>query len=63
MWIVVVIDAVPSNQVHVEYRVEGEVLSRLRDVNGCHLEEFLARILDHVDRRGKLLEWAIKQLT
>ena len=63
MWIVVVIDAVPSNQVHVEYRVEGEVLSRLRDVNGCHLEEFLARILDHVDRRGKLLERAIKQLT
>lgn len=50
MWIVVVIDAVPSNQVHIEYRVECEVLSWLRNVNGCHLEEFLARILDHVDR-------------
>ena len=50
MWIVIVIDTVPSNQVHVEYRLVGEVLSLLHDVNSCLLEEFLVRILDHVDR-------------
>ena len=63
MKIIVVIDTVPSNYAHAEYRLEGEVLRRLRDVNGCCLADFLATILDHVDKRGTLLEQAIKQQT
>ena len=63
MKIVIVIDAVPSNYAHAEYRLEGDVLRRLHDVN-CHdLVEFLATISDHVDKRRTLLEQTIKQQT
>ena|SRR6266581_6117792 len=58
-WIALVIDAVPSNCIHAEYRTEGDVLKRLRDVVSCSLEEFLVTILDHVDKRHKLLEQVI----
>jgi hypothetical protein len=59
--IAVVIDAVSRNHMHVDYSLEGEVLRRLRNVKHCTLEEFLATILDHVDKRRKLIEEAIKQ--
>ena len=58
-WIAPVIDAIPSNDIHTEYRMEGDVLKRLRDVVSCSLEEFLMTISDHVDKRHKLLEKAI----
>ncbi|KAI9446920.1 hypothetical protein BJY52DRAFT_1193828 [Lactarius psammicola] len=47
------------NDIHTEYRMEGDVLKRLRDVVSCSLEEFLMTISDHVDKRHKLLEKAI----
>lgn len=58
-----VTDAVHSNHVHADYKLEGEVLRRLRDVNGCSLEEFLVTTSDHVEKRRRLLEQAISQLT
>lgn len=61
VWIAVVIDAVPRNHKHVDYRLEGEILRRLRDVNGCSLEEFLTIISDHVGRRHDLIEQAVSK--
>jgi hypothetical protein len=48
-----------SNYAHAEYRLEREVLKRLRDITDCSKEEFLTTISDHVEKRGKLLERAI----
>jgi hypothetical protein len=49
-----IIDAVPRNHMHVDYRLEGEVLRRLRNVKHCTSGEFLRTIADHVDKRCKL---------
>ena len=52
----------PSNHKHVEYKLEGGVLSRLRNVSDCSLEEFSMTIKHHVEKRCKLLELAMRQL-
>src|SRR6266404_4922994 len=62
-WIISVINAIPSNYMHAEYRLEGDVLKRLHDVTNCFMEEFLTTISDHVQKRAKLLEQAIMQST
>lgn len=55
-------ELLPSNHKHVEYRLEGDVLSRLRNVSDCSLEEFSMTIKHHVEKRCELLELAMKQL-
>ena len=52
----------PSCQKHAEYRLEGDVLRRLRNVSDCSLEEFSTTIKHHVDKRRELLELAMRQL-
>ncbi len=51
MWITPVLDAVPSNIIHKEYKLEGDVLKWLRDMVNCSLEEFSKTVLDHVEKR------------
>lgn len=63
VWIAVVINAVSRNHTHTDYRLEGELLRRLRDVKNCPEEEFLRTISDHVDKQHKLIELAIRQPT
>jgi hypothetical protein len=57
-----VIDAIPSNHKHTEYKLEGDTLRRLRNVSNCSSEEFLTVIQNHVETRRKLLEQAMRQL-
>ena len=56
------IEFLPSNHKHVEYRPEGDVLSRLRNVSDCSLDEFSMTIKHHVEKQCELLELAIRQL-
>ena len=58
-----VIDTVLRNSKHVDYRLEGEVLKKVCDVNGCSLNNFSEIIRDHVKRRYELIKRAVKQLT
>lgn len=53
----------PSNDKHVEYKLEGEILRRLRNVSDCNLEEFWRTIKNHVEKRCELLELAMRHLT
>jgi hypothetical protein len=63
-WIAPFIDAVPSNRVHAEhYKLEGDVLKRLRNVTDCSLDEFMVTIMDHVAKRSMLLKRLMGQLT
>ena len=57
-----VIDTVLVNSKHVNYRLEGEVLKQLRDVNRSSLNHFSEIKMNRVKRRHELIERAVKRL-
>ena len=53
----------PSKHKHAEYKLEGDVLRRLRNMSDCSMEEFSMTIKNHIETRDKLFEQVTSQLT